>query len=96
MGVLQDISEAERSCHCLYPQSLLLKNQCCTISFEGASLPMHLTEPVFFSHPFQSRTALEKGGLQLLGPRLTPGKTQPKKVLSNTDGDELLHCLSLI
>lgn len=57
---------------------------------------MHLTEPVFFSHPFQSRTALEKGGLQLLGPRLTPGKTQPQKVLSNTDGDELLHCLSLI
>lgn len=48
---------------------------------------MHLTEPVFFSHPFQSGTASEKGGLQLLGPRLTPGRAQLKKMLSG--GDEL-------
>lgn len=31
----------------------------------------------------------EKRGLQLLGPRLTPGRAQLKKGLSNTDRDEL-------
>lgn len=50
---------------------------------------MHLTDPVLFSHHFQSGAGPEKEGLQLLGLRLTPGRAQLKKVLSNTDSDEL-------
>lgn len=50
---------------------------------------MHLTDPVLFSHRFHSGTGPGKEGLQLLGPRLTPGRAQLKKVLSNTERVEL-------
>lgn len=74
--------------------SLCYPEQCLTISCDRTSLPHASHRACLFLSSFQSRIAPMKGGLQLLRPRLTPGRTQLRKVLSNTDRDEVVLFVS--